>query len=139
MIRVSLWALLAAAVFLAPMAPPLSSSANAQALEEAGVDRLVRTVIARDPIRRAEALAKLRERGKTDAVAALITALRYTEDDGGIADTLRALTGAGVASDDWHDWMLWQEAHPEIKPHACLLYTSPSPRDLSTSRMPSSA
>ena len=24
-------------------------------------------------------------------------------------------------------------------PHACLLYTSPSPRDLSTSRMPSSA
>ena len=25
------------------------------------------------------------------------------------------------------------------KSHACLLYTSPSPRDLSTSRMPSSA
>ena len=25
------------------------------------------------------------------------------------------------------------------KPYACLLYTSPSPRDLSTSRMPSSA
>ena len=24
-------------------------------------------------------------------------------------------------------------------PHVCLLYTSPSPRDLSTSRMPSSA
>ena len=24
-------------------------------------------------------------------------------------------------------------------PHSCLLYTSPSPRDLSTSRMPSSA
>ena len=27
--------------------------------------------------------------------------------------------------------------HPKI--HGCLLYTSPSPRDLSTSRMPSSA
>ena len=27
----------------------------------------------------------------------------------------------------------------EIHPNACLLYTSPSPRDLSTSRMPSSA
>ena len=26
-----------------------------------------------------------------------------------------------------------------IDPHTCLLYTSPSPRDLSTSRMPSSA
>ena len=28
----------------------------------------------------------------------------------------------------------WQDAH-----NSCLLYTSPSPRDLSTSRMPSSA
>ena len=26
-----------------------------------------------------------------------------------------------------------------IEPKSCLLYTSPSPRDLSTSRMPSSA
>ena len=26
-----------------------------------------------------------------------------------------------------------------VKPSICLLYTSPSPRDLSTSRMPSSA
>ena len=30
--------------------------------------------------------------------------------------------------------------HPEVSPiKPCLLYTSPSPRDLSTSRMPSSA
>ena len=28
---------------------------------------------------------------------------------------------------------------PKYKPFTCLLYTSPSPRDLSTSRMPSSA
>ena len=28
---------------------------------------------------------------------------------------------------------------PNAEPEACLLYTSPSPRDLSTSRMPSSA
>ena len=27
----------------------------------------------------------------------------------------------------------------EVQPYICLLYTSPSPRDLSTSRMPSSA
>ena len=27
----------------------------------------------------------------------------------------------------------------EVQHHLCLLYTSPSPRDLSTSRMPSSA
>ena len=30
-------------------------------------------------------------------------------------------------------------AFSNMKPGACLLYTSPSPRDLSTSRMPSSA
>ena len=30
---------------------------------------------------------------------------------------------------------IWQE----IQGYSCLLYTSPSPRDLSTSRMPSSA
>ena len=28
---------------------------------------------------------------------------------------------------------------PRLRNKACLLYTSPSPRDLSTSRMPSSA
>ena len=33
----------------------------------------------------------------------------------------------GVASPGWHSF------------YTCLLYTSPSPRDLSTSRMPSSA
>ena len=33
---------------------------------------------------------------------------------------------------------LVREGHV-LAPEACLLYTSPSPRDLSTSRMPSSA
>ena len=36
----------------------------------------------------------------------------------------------------------WKETHPEFFEntiYVCLLYTSPSPRDLSTSRMPSSA
>ena len=39
--------------------------------------------------------------------------------------------------------ILWLKKLPKDGPHmlvkACLLYTSPSPRDLSTSRMPSSA
>ena len=33
----------------------------------------------------------------------------------------------------------WLECHLATVSEACLLYTSPSPRDLSTSRMPSSA
>ena len=32
-----------------------------------------------------------------------------------------------------------QDFHVEVRVQTCLLYTSPSPRDLSTSRMPSSA
>ena len=39
--------------------------------------------------------------------------------------------GAGFAG--FAAWLDFTPAHP------CLLYTSPSPRDLSTSRMPSSA
>ena len=35
--------------------------------------------------------------------------------------------------------LTFQSARTHQKPSACLLYTSPSPRDLSTSRMPSSA
>ena len=33
----------------------------------------------------------------------------------------------------------WREPHMDTLELTCLLYTSPSPRDLSTSRMPSSA
>ena len=33
----------------------------------------------------------------------------------------------------------WEFLEHHLEPIACLLYTSPSPRDLSTSRMPSSA
>ena len=36
------------------------------------------------------------------------------------------------------DFVLGNDFKPEIQ-NICLLYTSPSPRDLSTSRMPSSA
>ena len=39
-----------------------------------------------------------------------------------------------------HDWDQWREDNPDWERYyTCLLYTSPSPRDLSTSRMPSSA
>ena len=42
-----------------------------------------------------------------------------------------------VRDKKWNASLSFQDAFVFV--HACLLYTSPSPRDLSTSRMPSSA
>ena len=36
-------------------------------------------------------------------------------------------------------WFVYLEKRTNVRHYICLLYTSPSPRDLSTSRMPSSA
>ena len=47
---------------------------------------------------------------------------------------LTASPGAGILRS-----RLGQDIHLQTLPYGCLLYTSPSPRDLSTSRMPSSA
>ena len=49
-----------------------------------------------------------------------------------------ALTDPKVG-DGWYQLWLDDPARPEMRTYTCLLYTSPSPRDLSTSRMPSSA
>ena len=47
---------------------------------------------------------------------------------------------AGLVVITWEDALAYTEAADETGiPIICLLYTSPSPRDLSTSRMPSSA
>ena len=50
----------------------------------------------------------------------------------GIRD-LESLKGSAI------DPKKWPEGNIIINHYDCLLYTSPSPRDLSTSRMPSSA
>ena len=44
-----------------------------------------------------------------------------------------------VAAIRYKAWAPSSALHPTIPVNTCLLYTSPSPRDLSTSRMPSSA
>ena len=69
------------------------------------------------------------ESGKTEAeviarVGEIVArrALELTQ----AGDTILLLAGKGHNGDD-------------VRAMACLLYTSPSPRDLSTSRMPSSA
>ena len=54
--------------------------------------------------------------------------------------TSRQIEAARIAATRYmkREGQLWIKIFPD-KPITCLLYTSPSPRDLSTSRMPSSA
>ncbi len=56
------------------------------------------------------------ERGNKDAIPALIQALRFSRADASaLTDALHALAGE-TPGPRWFDWMLWQQAHPEIKP-----------------------
>lgn len=81
------------------------------------LNRLVRQTFAQDSDARLTAVRQLVARGEADVVPALIQTLRFISSD---AETLvwalQQLTGDD-AGPGWHDWMLWQEAHPEIVPH----------------------
>ena len=56
------------------------------------------------------------KRGNKDAIPALIQALRFSRADAAaLSDGLRTLAGENVGP-RWFDWMLWQQAHPEITP-----------------------
>ncbi len=81
------------------------------------VQRLARQILNSDPRLRKAALEALEERDDPDVVPALIQALRFAPDDEAINATLVALVHERPGT-DWHDWMLWQEAHPEIEPFA---------------------
>ena len=98
---------------LACAAPTAPAAAHDGA--ETDVAQLARRVFARSPGVRESALAALTERGEADVVPALIQALRFLPEDDEINAVLHALTGAEEI-ETWHDWILWQEGHPEIEP-----------------------
>ena len=71
-------------------------------------------------------------------------------DQAALLGVTAACRAAGVSRTSYYKWvakaekyglsaLLPKDRRPPVMPNACLLYTSPSPRDLSTSRMPSSA
>ncbi len=63
-------------------------------------------------------LEMLVARGNLDAVAALVLSMRFSRRRAeAYAEALDALTGAGLGT-NWFEWMLWQERHPEVVPHA---------------------
>ncbi|MGR3292329.1 MAG: DUF3179 domain-containing (seleno)protein, partial [Paracoccaceae bacterium] len=99
---------LAGAAVLLPM------GAAAQSVDLADVQK---ALIFGTPTEFEAAVAVIQGRGNPDMAAGLILAMRYTRGPQAvIAALLGALTGASVGT-DWNDWMLWQEAHPEIVPH----------------------
>lgn len=82
---------------------------------ESTTEELVRQVFTPRLDERRKALQKLVAAKDLSAVPGLISALRFIANNNEIVAALEKLTGAGIG-DEWHDWMLWQEAHPEIKP-----------------------
>ena len=67
-----------------------------------------------------------------------ITAVLITGSDGHILIDGATEAGADVIADNIKT-LGFNISDVKLLLHSCLLYTSPSPRDLSTSRMPSSA
>lgn len=68
-----------------------------------------------------DALQTIRDRGNADMVPGLIFAMRFLRGDAfQLVETLKMLTGENNAV-TWRDWMLWQEAHPEITPHPSFI------------------
>ena len=119
--RRRLGAVIVAACLLVPLVPVHSAEETPPPihLRPDQIEAVVRyALFFTDPLERQVILEQLRARGKPDVVAALIQALRFvSDDDGSIVTTLHALTGETFGR-DWHAWMLWQEAHPEIVPFA---------------------
>ena len=82
---------------------------------------LLHDTITGPPDRAFAALTAIRDRGKPDLAAGLIMAMRFSNlPRHYFAETLTKITGTD-AGDSWFDWMLWQEANPQIVPHQASL------------------
>jgi hypothetical protein len=67
---------------------------------------------------REKSIGWLQQHGGSDAIAALVLALRFNQtEEREISLTLEKLAGEKV-SGGWFGWMLWQQAHPEVLPFA---------------------
>ena len=112
--------LIAAAYLSAAVAAPATAQDRAvppqPTRELSDIERQVREILTTGTLERNQVMARLVDRGKTDVVPALIQSLRFMgQDPWTINNALQVLTGEKVTT-SWHDWVLWQEGHPEIKP-----------------------
>lgn len=105
------------AVFLAALVLMVASPASSQqAGDEAELQRHVLAIFQSDEAARSAAIDWMVDRGNMDVAPTLITAYRFVFDaEEQLDGALIALTGH--QANGWFEWMLWQEAHPEVKPH----------------------
>jgi len=93
-------------------------SATSLAAHAADVGKLSRDVVFGNGTEVRAALNTLVREGHREALPAVILGMRYQGRGSLGADyriAFRQMTGETV--DDWFEAMLWQEGHPEIKPH----------------------
>jgi hypothetical protein len=91
------------------------SNGFAAELTNQEISDLTRTVLFGSDDQMEDALQKLEGRGNRDIVPSLVIAARF-RGDSRIFESLSKLSGEKLNS--WNDAMLWQERHPEVKPHA---------------------
>ena len=114
MVRLTLAVLLGLWLLVASL-PASAQERLAPASPGQPVAKLVREVFSQDADVRRDALTGLRQMNDPGAIAGLIQALRFIRDGEAINTTLNALASTHLGA-DWNNWMLWQEAHPEIEP-----------------------
>ena len=74
---------------------------------------------------------------KTEGIKQILCRIKHPQSNGKVEKWFDLYKNHRHAFKSDKEFIRW---YNEIRPHrSCLLYTSPSPRDLSTSRMPSSA
>ena len=92
-----------------------ATPSTAQHIEQEDVRDIIPRLLLDDPKARFEAMDLLVARGKPDVAAALIQIMRFARDSDRLDAALAKITGED-AGKGWPGWMLWQQAHPDIKP-----------------------
>jgi hypothetical protein len=91
--------------------------AEAEFAPIADLDGAAHRALSEDARERREAIEWLLQNGDRGSVAVLIQLLRWLPDEeGAVVARLEALTG-GHPGPRWFDWMVWQQAHPEMAPY----------------------
>jgi hypothetical protein len=106
--------LTAAFLLLATIFLPTLPKAEADESSQSDVVDHALGLLAGERAERLDALNWFRQRGRTDAISAILDAVRFTDQDR--AAYLRVVAELAAEPDitSWNRGMLWQEAHPEI-------------------------